>query len=334
MNVGITIHPYQVPLVCPLELAGEEMAERSGWLIEVTDDNGRTGWGEVAPLPGVSSAEEMNVLEEWDGERLQGGAVTPSVRNGLDMALFNLGDPDLMPAPLRELKPLHDRIAVNALLIGTIEDMIKQERAAAREGYRTVKIKVGRLDVAEEVELLHAINAHASDETQFRLDANRAWTPDEADRYLSVLTEMNVEYIEEPFAEARASLAWSQGTGVPVALDESLRALEPEDLHAFAGLRAAILKPTALGGFSRCVAFAKAAAAIGAYPVISAMLESGVGILSMARFAACLTDEEVAAGLDTYRWLAKDVLDPRPRLSGGCITADMWDWSRYRVVVD
>ncbi len=334
MNVSISIHPYQLPLVCPLELAGEMMEERTGWLVEVTDGSGRTGWGEIAPLPGMSSAEEMAALATWDGDSLESGAVTPAVRCGLDMALFNLGVPELMPEPLRALTPRHESLAVNALLIGTVEDMLKQERAAAREGYRTIKIKVGRQDVAEEVRMLHTINAHAADDVQFRLDVNRSWTPDDADRYLSVLTEMNVEYIEEPFSDPRASLAWSQGTGVPIALDESLRAIEPQGLHAFAGLRAVILKPTLLGGFCRCVAYAEAARKIGAYPVVSAMLESGVGIVSMARFAACVTEDEVAVGLDTYRWMAHDVLDPRPAIRGGRVSADVWDWSRYRVQVD
>lgn len=331
MNIRIAIHPYQLPLVCPLELASEVMEERTGWLVEVTDGNGRKGWGEIAPLPGMSSAGEMATLDQWEGERVEAGIITPSVRSGLDMALFNLGDPELMPPLLRGLSPRHDSLSVNALLIGTVDDMLRQERAAAREGYRTIKIKVGRQDIAEEVKLLHTINAHAGDDVQFRLDVNRAWSPGDADRYLSVLTEMNVEYVEEPFADPRASLAWSQGTGVPIALDESLRTIEPEELNTFAGLRAVILKPTLLGGFCRCVAYAKAAQEIGAYPVISAMLESGVGIVSMARFAACLMDEDVAAGLDTYRWLAEDVLEPRLDIRGGRISADMWDWSRYRV---
>lgn len=334
MNVDINMHPYALPLICPLELAGEEVAQRTGWLVELTNGEGRRAWGEIAPLPGMSSAEELAAMDSWNGEQLETGTITPSVRCGLDMAFFNLGASELMPKPLRDLKPRHESVAINALLIGTVDDMLKQEQAAVREGYRTIKIKVGRQAVADEVKLLHTINAHASDEVQFRLDVNRAWTPDDADRYLSVLTEMNVEYVEEPFADPRASLAWSQGTGVPIAFDESLRSLGPEELKSYAGLRAVILKPTFLGGFCRCMEFVRVAREIGAYPVVSAMLESGVGVISMARFAACLTDEEVAAGLDTYRWLARDVLDPRPVFREGRITADMWDWSRYRVTVE
>lgn len=331
MSVTIAIHPYHVPLICPLKLGGEWVEERTGWLVELASPNGNKGWGEIAPLPGVSSAEELQTVQDWDGERVEGSMVTPSVRCGMDMAFFNLRDPDFMPTPLKSL-PIADRdVPVNALLIGELDDMLKQARAAMREGYQTLKIKVGRADPADEIKLLHAINQVISDEIKLRLDANRAWNPAEADKYLDVISQMNVEYIEEPFSDPRASLAWSQGTGVPVALDESLRSVEPEVLHIFAGMRAVILKPTLLGGLARCAAYAEAARDCGAYPVVSAMLEAGVGTLTLARFAAAICDEDTAAGLDTYRWLSADVLEPRLRFEQGCMTQAAMDWSSYTV---
>ena len=334
MNVRIAIHSYRLPLVCPLDLGGGAVNEREGWIVELTGADGKKGWGEIAPLPGVSPQEEIEAFASWDGETLDESSITPAVRCGLDMAFFNLGDAELMPEALRILNSTRDFVPVNALLIGEIDDMLKQERAAAHEGYQTIKVKVGRQPPAEEVHLLHTINRYSTDDIKFRLDANRAWTPQEAERYLPVFSEMNVEYVEEPFADPHASLAWAQGTGVPLALDDSLLGMEPEDLHRFAGIRAVVLKPTLLGGFSRCVAFAEAARNIGAYPVISGMLESGLGTISLAKFAAALCDDDVATGLDTYRWLDADLLDPRPVIRGGRITADMWDWSRYHLKVD
>ncbi len=328
------MHEYQLPLVGPLELAGVELEERTGWIIELTGTNGQKGWGEIAPLPGLSPESEWELIASWDGERVDAGMITPSVRCGLDMAFWNLNDPALIPHRLRNLPPPRDRVAVNALLIGEVDDMLRQERAAAREGYQTVKIKLGRQEPAAEVDMLHTINRYAAEATRFRLDANRAWTPDDADGYLGVLSEMNVEYVEEPFANPRASLAWSDGTGVPVALDESLCRLDPDDLKQFAGLRALVLKPMLLGGLSRCMEYIEVARLIGAYPVISAMLESGIGTVTLARFAAHVCDPDVAAGLDTYRWLEADLLEPRPSLASGQIMAEAWNWSRYRVNVD
>jgi o-succinylbenzoate synthase len=330
MNIRLRMHKYTLPLVCPLNLAGEVMHERTGWLVACTGADGQTGWGDIAPLRGVSAPEELELLASWSGERVEAGMISPAVRCGLDMALFNLGDTDLMPRPLRALQPRAGGVPLSALLIGTPEEMLRQLQAAIREGYSTIKIKVGRRAVEEEIQLLHAINAHASDTVRFRLDANRSWSPEDADRYLSVLTEMNVEYVEEPFPEPRASLAWSRGTGVPVALDESLRRIGVEDLADYAGLRAVILKPTALGGLCQAVELAEAAAKIEAYPVVSAMLESGVGTLTLARFAASIGDADVAAGLDTYRWLAADVIEPRPVWQEPVLPASAWEWSQYR----
>jgi O-succinylbenzoate synthase len=80
--------------------------------------------------------------------------------------------------------------------------------------------------------------------------------------------------------------------------------------------------------------FVEAARAIGAYPVVSAIMESGVGTLTLAKFAACLNQDDVAVGLDTYRWLANDLITPRPRMQGGVIRADQWDLSQYTFLVD
>ncbi len=334
MNVGLTMHEYQLPLVCPLRLAEIEVSERDGWIIELTGPNGNRGYGEIAPLPGLSPESELAMLADWDGERVEPHLISPAVSCGLDMAFWNLGDPELIPSRLRTLPPPRDQLEVSALLIGEVDQMLQQQRAAAREGYPTVKIKLGRLDPAAEVEMLNTINRYAHAETRFRLDANRAWTPDDAEAYLGVLSEMNVEYVEEPFANPRASLAWSDGTGVPVAFDESLNEISPAELAEYPNLRAIVLKPSLLGGLSRCMEYIDVAREMETYPVISAMLESGVGTITLARFAASVCDPDTATGLDTYRWLADDVLEPRPQLTGGWIAAAEWDWSRYRVRLD
>lgn len=334
MSMSIAIHPYRLPLICPLRLGGEWVEERTGWLIELSNQNGTKGWGEIAPLPGVSSEEELATMDDWNAERVDSSIITPSVRCGLDMAFLNLNDPDYLPTELRTLPLATRNVPVNALLIGELDDMLKQARAAMREGYHTLKVKVGRAEPSEEIQLLYSINQVISDEVKLRLDANRAWNPDDADKYLDVLSQMNVEYIEEPFPEPRASLAWSQGTGIPIALDESLKTIKPQDLHTYAGIRAVVLKPTLLGGIAHSAEYAKAATEMGAYPVVSSMLESGVGTATLARFAAAICDEDTAVGLDTYRWLAQDVLTPRLRFQEGQLAADQMDVSQFEIRLD
>jgi len=96
-----------------------------------------------------------------------------------------------------------------------------------------------------------------------------------------------------------------------VALDESLADMEPEALEDHRYARAVVLKPTLLGGITRTLRFARLASRLGVRPVISSAYETGVGTLALVALAAGVGDEEVPAGLDTYRRLAGDVIRPR-----------------------
>ena len=73
---------------------------------------------------------------------------------------------------------------------------------------------------------------------------------------------------------------------------------------------AAVLKPTLLGGVGATIRRAAEARSVGVRPVLSAAFESGVGLRGVAALAAATGAEP--AGLDTYRWLAADVLGPLP----------------------
>ena len=70
-----------------------------------------------------------------------------------------------------------------------------------------------------------------------------------------------------------------------------------------------MLKPTLLGGISRTLRVAEGALRLGMTPVISSSYESGVGTAALVALAAGIGDRPVAAGLDTYRMMAEDVLE-------------------------
>ena len=53
--------------------------------------------------------------------------------------------------------------------------------------------------------------------------------------------------------------------------------------------------------------------------MVSSCFESGVGLLALAEFAWASTGDAVPAGLDTYRWLGADVVEPRIPFRSGAI---------------
>lgn len=199
-------------------------------------------------------------------------------------------------------------VAVNALLTGSSEAMLDQARRALSSGCGCLKLKTAELSFEEIPPLLEQILAIAP--CRFRLDSNRAWSVNETLRLAGEVSGFPVEYFEEPIEDPLELPRLIEDSEIPVALDETLRELRPEDLAAYEGAVALVLKPTLFGGFEICREFAEAGAALGMHSVVSAAFESGVGIHALGRFAASL-DKISAAGLDTYSRLESDVLRRR-----------------------
>ena len=144
-----------------------------------------------------------------------------------------------------------------------------------------------------------------------RLDANRAWSPEEAERFARGTADLGFEYVEEPLADPTRLPFLAVSHGLPVALDESLADVEPEALEDHGYARAVVLKPTLLGGISRTLRFARRASRLGVQPVISSAGETDVGMSALVALAAGVGDRKVPAGVDTERRPAREGLETR-----------------------
>jgi O-succinylbenzoate synthase len=332
---GYRLYRYRLPLTEPLRLKGTTLRHREGLLVELNGDGEAAGWGEAAPLCGFSREGTGEVAAQLN--RVAGAfmdrAVTadlldphgplarelddidlaPSARFGFELALWTLyadssGEtlPELLTARPRET------VSINALM-SSPDHALEEARLARLSGYESVKLKVGSRDVEKDVELVRAVYEALGGAVKLRLDANRAWSVAEAEEFARATARLNLEYVEEPLANPARLASFVRDHRLPVALDESLVLLEPEELEEYGYARAVVLKPTLLGGISRTLRFARSASRLGLRPVISSAYETGVGMSALVALAAALG--EAPAGLDTYRWLAEDVLRPRLELT-------------------
>ena len=335
------IFRYRLPLVGPLPLAGGVLHEREGLLVRLESDSGAWGWGDVAPLPGFSleSIEEVEAtladwarclrrvgfdprgdgLESWSG--CEWAAVPPSVRFGIETALASLAR-RMKDVGAGELACFEGTVPVNGLLAGSREQVLADARRLRDGGCRAVKLKVGSRPVAEDVELTRAVRDVIGDDVSLRLDANRSWSLEQGVAFGRELGDSGIEYLEEPLRDPVHLRVLFDATGIPVALDESLLELRLDDLEGRRDVGAVVLKPTLLGGIARAREWAATALALNIRPVVSSCFESGVGLLALAAFAWESTGDAVPAGLDTYRWLGADVVEPRIPCRPGAI-----EWS-------
>ena len=173
-----------------------------------------------------------------------------------------------------------------------------------------VKLKVGRDDLPMEIELVKAVRERLPSDVQLRLDANQAWTLDEATTFVDSLRGMDVEYIEEPLQNPQQLEQLFSQTGVRYALDETLS--QHDEIDSWPNAAALICKPTILGGR----AAVERLSATGKPITFTAAFESGVGIARIVQLAAEFSPN-LAAGLDTIDWLEDDLLLQSPSKQDG-----------------
>jgi O-succinylbenzoate synthase len=313
----------------PLPVPGAAITEREGVLLQLTADSGEVGWGEIAPLAGVSPESlseavdaSVALLPALRGVVLDAQLILspstespciglpPSAAFGVECAMLDL----LCSAsrvPLRRVCGVNpaNTIRVNALL--SVEDETLEERAAQlnEEGVPAIKIKIGRGDPKEEGERVRNLARTVTGQTPLRLDANRAWELSEAELFLAALQAAPVEYFEEPLRDSSGLPELVRRWDLPLALDESL--LEPDfgGLDAAGPIAAVVLKPSRLGRVGTTLNWAQQACDAGAYSVISSLYESGVGTRVLAQLAACVNTKDVPCGLDPHRWIREDIVD-------------------------
>ena len=336
---------YKLPLTEPLEMPRRRLYRREGLLLRLATDDGDVGWGEAAPLPGFSEERLQQATREafklkriatgreLDDQWFEGGddfsrllddpELSASTRFALEQAAWMLAAEQRdEPVPRLMAENPHETLPLSRLLTGEPDDILDRLKDVKEEGFRAVKIKVGRRSLDDEIELVEKLGDRLGPGVALRLDANRAWTPDEARRFADGIAEVEIDYLEEPLETPDALPALAEDTGLPLALDETMRNISLVTLSEHADYAdAVVLKPTVLGGFAGLVYLADKATDLGLRPVWSSAYEAGIGMMGVVALAACAKGECFPLGTDTYRWIEQDVM--RPRIKVDAATTDV-----------
>lgn len=191
-------------------------------------------------------------------------------------------------------------IPINGLVwMGSAPEMRLRMEQKLAAGFRCVKLKIGAIDFEKELALIQALRERYSpDEVVIRLDANGAFSPDEALQKLQRLASYHIHSIEQPIKagqwQALASIC--RHSPIPIALDEELIGLSTTDerCRMLDTVRPhyVVLKPSLHGGLSgshewmqlarkRCIGF-----------WVTSALESNVGLNALVQWTAYLHETE------------------------------------------
>ena len=266
------------------------------------NENGKTGIGECAPLPGLSKEtpaqveEVLNKIVINPTRFLQNTALLqefPSVRFAVETAWLDLqngGQQLIFPSEFTEGK---EGILINGLIwMGKAEDMGKQIQEKLEAGFHCIKLKIGALNFDQELQLLQLIrNNYQSSCITLRVDANGAFSTTDALEKLNQLAQLDIHSIEQPIAPGQWALMGHlcDETSIPIALDEELIGMndpaEKELLLDTIRPQFLILKPSLHGGFAGCNEWIELAKQRSIGWWITSYLESNIGLNAIAQWS-------------------------------------------------
>jgi L-alanine-DL-glutamate epimerase-like enolase superfamily enzyme len=77
------------------------------------------------------------------------------------------------------------------------DEMVRRAKIAVSQGYRTVYFKVGH-NIRADIEAVEAVRDAVGKEVEIRIDANEAWTPGSAIRFIKQIEKFDLEWVEQP----------------------------------------------------------------------------------------------------------------------------------------
>jgi L-alanine-DL-glutamate epimerase-like enolase superfamily enzyme len=330
------------PLVRPFVTAVRRTDHLDVVLVEVTDADGRRGYGEAATSWRVTGESPESVTAAVAGpfaDAVLGRSVDdPGLPDALAAAAWgNAAARSAVACAVADLaarhrdEPLAQTLAPHADVptrIRTDMTLSVAEPAAlaatavehAVAGFRCLKIKASR--EYDTVASLLAVRSAVGADITLRVDANQAWDAETAIRVIRAAEDagLGLELVEQPVAarDLDALAVVTAAVDTPIMADESVRtAQDVRDIAARAAAGLVNVKLAKTGGLREALACAQAARSAGLGVIVGCMMESHVGVAAAAHLAAAVAPD-VVHDLDAASWLR------RSPVTGGLTAAAEW----------
>lgn len=312
-------YKYRIPFKKAFKTSLGDFAHREGIYL-VYEENGVRAFGEVAPLPGFSieKLSDVQIVLQQNKKYIEDALKSDTTRQvfqilsqihnfpSLDFGLSTLVN-DLKAkqkgVPLAEF--LFDKYAGEIECNGTIgiqdyELAITNAKRIVSSGFKTLKVKVGN-NFQNEKKILFTIR-ELFPELKIRIDANQGWNVQEAITNLNELSDIDIEYCEQPVsAQNNTDLKKvKEHTSIKIAADESIRNKEQAiELIQENCCDIMILKPALIGDFKSLFVTKEVADTHNIYTVITTSLDGIIGRITTAILVSGLNIDMYGHGLAT-----------------------------------
>jgi D-galactarolactone cycloisomerase len=310
----IAAHVLRWPVETPVRTSFGVMHDRPMLLVEVEADDGLVGWGEIwCNFPAVGAEHRQRLVDsvfapllvgadpatpQATFERLTRATAVLAIQSaepgpiaqciaGIDIALWDLAARRCRQPLWQLLGGMSPSVAVYASGLNPDgPERLAAERRA--QGFTAFKLKVG-FGADRDLANLRAMRQELGADAALMVDANQAWTLDEARAMAPRLREFGLQWLEEPIRADSTYADWKDLAAVspvPLAAGENIAGHAAFDAalaaHVFAVVQPDMAK---WGGFSGCLPVARRILDSGAR-FCPHYLGGGIGLLASAHLLA------------------------------------------------
>ncbi len=228
MNLIFQKKSYSFKLSDKVENSKTTYHTKSGWIIKLTSNDKKIGFGEVSPLHKEdlkkcatqldmipSNIEVLNLSEQIN-------IFHPCIQSAINSALAEINGKIIFKE-----NSYFDEIDKTAILLNhknVVSDLNKIKKRQSDIGKSlTIKWKVALKNNHEEEASLEEILSQIGNNIKLRIDANGSWGREIANRWADILKDnKSVDWLEQPLCVDDIDGLTELNKKIPIALDESL----------------------------------------------------------------------------------------------------------------
>lgn len=316
MSLKADYLPYTLQFRFEAGTSRGTLTQKTTYFIRLFDSDNPAviGYGECGPLTGLSFDDrpdfeaqlgqycrEFNELDmqlfRWNVPIVLNQLISsqfPSILFGFETAMLDFLSGGCRIIQASDFTAGQRVLPINGLIwMGSPAFMRQQIDEKLQTGYTTIKLKIGAIDFEQECDLLAMIRErYTSEQITLRVDANGAFSPQEAMTKLERLATYDLHSIEQPIRAGQPDLLADlcRHSPLPIALDEELIG-QMEYVNKFRllkkiGPQFIVLKPTLLGGLRHCDEWIELAGRLNIGWWLTSALESNIGLNAIAQYTA------------------------------------------------
>jgi len=228
MNLIFKKKSYSFKLSTKVENSKTTYLTKSGWIIKLTSNDKKIGFGEVSPLHKEDlkkCAKQLDMIPQYIevlnlSEQIN--IFHPCIQSAINSALAEINGKIIFKENY-----FFDEIDKTAILLNpdkVISDLNEIKKSQSNIGKSlTIKWKVAIQENEEEEKHLKEILNQINSNIRLRIDANGSWGREIANRWADILKDnLNIDWLEQPLSIDDIDGLKELNKKIPIALDESL----------------------------------------------------------------------------------------------------------------